>query len=417
MALRSMRWAQASAGLALTAFLSGCAGEIVRMAPPDTAWREAVVPGGGAADRMWADAPPANGDAQMSAFTEQTLRRFAEAEERGEEPSFDILALSGGAEDGAYGAGVIVGWTETGERPRFDIVTGVSTGAIIAPFAFLGPDYDDELETFFTTTSTDDLVEPALFSALLGGLGLVDATPFETIIAETVTLEFLEAIAQEHEAGRRLFMATTNLDARRPVIWDMGAIAVRAVNGDEAAVDLFRAVMRASASIPGAFPPVFIDVQIGDEIFQEMHVDGGVVVAVFVAPSWFVFADELAAALNGRATIYVILNNKVTPPYEVISDDIFSIAGASISEMIRAQGRGDLLRIFATARINGFAYRVTVVPSGFDVVSSELFDPVYMTALFEVGREFGRSGEPWSSEPPALPASVRDRLRAESAQQ
>lgn len=391
------------APLLLVFIVSACGGGFTRSAPPPEGWRDAVSPVTPVA-RFWGDAPPADADQRKEAFLEQFFARRAAQEARGEPFSFNILALSGGAADGAYGAGVLVGWTAAGDRPEFDLVTGVSTGALIAPLAFLGPEYDDELEVFFTETSTDDLLETAIFRALTGGLlGLADPTGLEAAIAEVVTPDFIDAVAREHRAGRRLYIATTNLDARRSVIWDMGEIAAQ---GGPEALKLFREVMLASASIPGAFPPVYIEVDIDGRRYTELHVDGGVVTSVFIAPNWLQLDGVFADMLAGNTTVYVIQNNKLTPPYAPIEDGLVEIASSSISEMIRNQARGDQLRIFAIAQANGFKYRTASVPTDFDVRAEELFDPVYMRALFDVGYAQMSTGEVWMNSPPDLPSTI-----------
>ncbi|MCI4664182.1 MAG: patatin-like phospholipase family protein [Neomegalonema sp.] len=414
------RWARlfATAGrrvvvsLVAAAVLAGCAGPILRTAPPESGWRKAITPVAPAA-RVWADHPPAKAAAMQDGFVGKLVDRLRLAEARGEKAQFTILALSGGAADGAYGAGVLAGWTKTGERPKFDYVTGVSTGALIAPFAFLGSEYDSRLEALFTQTSTNDLLELALFSALTGGLGLVDNAPFKEAIAKNITPEVLAKIAAEHRLGRRLYVATTNLDARRSVIWDMGAIASR---GDDAALRLFRKVVLASASIPGAFPPVYFDVEIDGKKYKEMHVDGGVTMSVFIAPSWVKLDGATADFLKGKTTIYVIQNNKIVPNYGPTDDKLISIASSSISEMIRTQARGDQLRIFSIAERNGFNYRVTFVPTSFSAEQKEAFDPKYMRLLFDVGLKRGVAGVAWLDEPPELPSTLRRRSKKEAAE-
>ncbi len=392
-----------AAAIGSALLLSACATTFERTPPPEIGWRDAVSPTTPLA-RFWGDAPPPDAETRLALIMEQLDARRLAAEAAGEPFRYTILALSGGANDGAYGAGVLVGWTTLGDRPEFDVVTGVSTGALIAPLAFLGPEYDEELESFFTETSTDDLLEANILQALAGGLGFANPDGLAEAIAGVITPAFLEEVAREHRAGRRLYIATTNLDARRSVIWDMGEIAAR---GGEEGLALFRQVMLASASIPGAFPPAFIDVEIDGQRFQEMHVDGGVVTSVFIAPNWLRLDGPFGELIEGRTTIYVIQNNKITPPYAPIEDELLTIASSSISEMIRNQSRGDQFRIYSIAQVNGFGYQMTAVPTEFDAVSDELFDPVYMRALFDVGYARVRSGDAWMDEPPDLPASIR----------
>ncbi|MCL6634858.1 MAG: patatin-like phospholipase family protein [Peptococcaceae bacterium] len=185
---------------------------------------------------------------------------------------FNILALSGGASGGAFGAGALVGLTRSGRRPDFAIVTGVSTGALIAPLAFLGSEWDERLADAYVGGHAADLLSIRGFAGALG-TGLFKGEGLEALIAPIIDERLMDAVAAEHARGRRLLIATTNLDSQKATIWDMGAIASR---GGEAALKLFREVMLASASVPGLFPPRLFDVEAGGERFQEMHVDGGV---------------------------------------------------------------------------------------------------------------------------------------------
>ena len=193
-------------------------------------------------------------------------------------PSACSPCLGGGA-NGAFGAGLLKGWTESGTRPAFKLVTGISTGALIAPFAFLGSGYDATLEDFYTTITTKDIYrERSYFAILFDPSSMTDTTPLQKIVAKQVDENVLAAVAQAHRQGRRLFIGTTNMEAGKLVIWDMGAIAA---SGKPGALELFRKVMLASAAIPVAFPPVFIPVKAAGKEYEEMHVDGGTAAQVF----------------------------------------------------------------------------------------------------------------------------------------
>jgi len=212
------------------------------------------------------------------------------------------LILSEGGADGAYGAGVLSGWTKEGSRPAFSVVTGASTGALIAPYAFLGADYDDRLHQQYTTVTAADIFELNETPE-----SMFDDWPLASLIAKIVTPEMLHSVAEEHQRGRRLFVATTNLDAARPVIWNMGVIAAQS---GEAGLHLFRQVLLASASIPGMFQPVMIDVQANGQHFQEMHADGGAAAPFYVAPESF-----LLGATNHRlpaSAIFIVINGKLS---------------------------------------------------------------------------------------------------------
>lgn len=328
--------------------------------------------------------------------SEEYLREYLRIRRRGglDRRSFNILALSGGGADGAYGAGFLKGWTEHGDRPVFDVVTGVSTGALIAPFAFLGPDYDDELEAFYTGVSTDNILTFTLFRAIFGGSAVADTEPLRQILAATVDAELVRAIAVEHERGRRLLIATTNIDSQRPVIWDIGAIAS---TGNPDAPALIRSVMLASASIPGAFPPVLFDVEAEGKRFQEVHVDGGVTLSIFAYPP-SVDLGELVDRLGippARRNLYMIRNAKLLPEYAPPTLALIDIAQRSVSTLIKSQTLGNLLTAEGVAERDRFNFHLAFVPDAFAGRSVELFDQPYMRALYQLGYEQARDGYPW----------------------
>ena len=212
---------------------------------------------------------------------------------KGPLPPSVFLAVSGGGDNGAYAAGLLNGWTAAGTRPEFKLVTGISTGALIAPFAFLGPKYDATLKTVCTTISPKDVIAPR---SLIGGFmsdAMADNAPLWALTRKSVTTELLKEIAAEYARGRFLLVATTDLDARRGIIWDMGKIASY---GTPQALDLFVSIMIASASIPAGFPPTMIDVEVDGKRYQEMHVDGGTLAQVFVYPASMRIRDDAAAA-------------------------------------------------------------------------------------------------------------------------
>lgn len=322
-----------------------------------------------------------------------------------------MLALSGGGPDGAYGAGVLRGWTEAGTRPEFDVVTGISTGALIAPFAFLGPDYDDELKKAYTTLNQDSIAVPQIMSALMGALSLADTSPLKRSIATFLTDDMIEKIGEEHTKGRRLLVGTTNLDAQRPVIWDVGRIAA---SGEKGSHDLVRKVILASASIPGAFPPVLFDVEEGGETHQEMHVDGGVTTSVFLFPIEINAEVGRSLGFPVKRDVYILMNNKIVPRYDAVRESLPAIVGSSISTLIRNQGRGDIYRIYLQTQRDGLGFHLGFIPASFDPAEPAGFDPAYMTALYDLGAESARNGYPWLTAPPGLgpKTTVEDAVKA-----
>lgn len=310
----------------------------------------------------------------------------------------ELLAISGGGADGAFGAGFLNGWTKRGTRPEFEVVTGVSTGALIAPFAFLGPAYDAQLKEIYTQYSTNDILEKEIVSALLGNTdALANSKPMFALISHYIDMAFLRAVAREHSRGRRLLIGTTNLDAGRPVMWNMGSIASQ---GSAEALDLFRRIMLASASIPGVFPPVFIKVEAGNKIFEEMHVDGGVTDNAFLLPAHFDAKKFDPNYKSNKVRLYAIVNDKLIAPPKAVKNSIYAIAGRSLSTLIRQQTEGDLLKLYVSAKRNNIDFNMAVVPYQFDFEAKEAFDKDYMQALYKLGFQTAVQGYQWRKTPP-----------------
>ena len=310
------------------------------------------------------------------------------------------LAISGGGSNGAFGAGLLVGWSASGTRPTFSMVTGISTGALIAPFAFLGPDYDAQLKEIYTTFSTDDLITKRRPLAGLTSDAMAGTTPLRAMIAKYIDKDIIQAIAAEYQKGRELNIGTTNLDAKRPVIWDIGHIAS---SGDPNAINLIHDILLASASIPVAFPPVMIEVEAGGKRYDEMHVDGGVSAQVFLYPvgiDWKRLGKILH--VKGTPNVYMIRNAKLEPKWYSNERSTAPIAMSSITSLIRTQGIGDLFRIYLTTKRDGLNFHLAYIPDEFKDDPEELFDPVYMKKLFELGYNMAKEGYPWKTTPPGL---------------
>jgi predicted acylesterase/phospholipase RssA len=321
----------------------------------------------------------------------------------------DYLAISGGGENGAYGAGLLTAWSSLGTRPVFKAVTGVSTGALIAPFAFLGPQHDKDLERFYTTIGKDDvMISRGLVTALLGD-SMYDSTPLLRLIRGFLTPEIVVSIGREYsEKGRLLFVATTNLDAPAGVLWNIGAIAA---SGNPQAGELIAKILLASASIPGAFPPVMIDMDADGEHFQEMHVDGGTVAQVVLYPPSFDGSDLLDPSLaitpemkrvilTRTRRLYVIRNSRIGTDLETVDRSTIKIAGRAVSTLINTQGVGDLYQLYVLCQRDRIDYNVTFIPGSFTEKLREPFDRDYMIKLYELGRETMLGGKAWSKAPP-----------------
>lgn len=387
--------------------VAGCATTIVRNVPASAlAASEARVPGIPQA-RIWGDEAPPHLVAAIETHMPGVKRLASHARIVNGRPHVYILALSGGGSKGAFGAGMLKGWSEHGTRPRFDLVTGVSAGAIIAPFAFLGSAYDDQLEQIWTQYETSELIVAQILPGILGGPALADTAPLSRLIEQYVNRRFLRAVAAEHARGRMLMIGTTNLDAERPVYWNMGEIAASRHPGK---LELFRKIILASAAIPGAFPPVSIEVESEGRLVEEMHVDGGTTRDVFVAPAQLDLSalDRLYRSRPLRH-IYIIMNAKMTPEFEPVKPTAVAIGARAISTLIKSHDRGDLYRIRRQAIESGAKFNLAVIPPDFDGKAKQAFDPVYQRALFEVGRGFGRRGGGWQQHLPEPREAIRQR--------
>jgi Patatin-like phospholipase len=315
-----------------------------------------------------------------------------------------VLGISGGSEDGAFAAGLLAGWTVHGDRPRFRVVTGISAGALIAPFAFLGPKYDSVIRRVATSVRRKDIFHKR--NALVGLIsdGIADSKPLSRLVAKYVTPDVLAEIAAEFSKGRVLEIGTTDLDAGRAVTWNMGAIAS---SQSPNALKLFRSIMIASASIPGAVSPVMIDVDVSGKRYQEMHVDGGVITQVFLYPSRILpeLARATGAPLLRPVHAYIIRNGKLQPQWADTRRRTLSVGGRAISALIQTQGISDVHRIYETAQHDRVDFNLAYIDANFNEVPHSLFDTVYMTRLFDYAYRAGKEGFAWRKAPPDESAS------------
>jgi predicted acylesterase/phospholipase RssA len=383
--------------LAVALVAGGCAGAIERNPLPNAETAQKATLPDMAGVRTWADEPPKDIKNAYRTYLKGVPQLGASAPLVDGRMQIDILALSGGGSDGAFGAGVLNGWTARGDRPEFEQVTGVSAGSIIAPFAYLGADYDDELKQIWTQYQTDQLVVPQIVTGLLGGEALADTGPLKKLIAQYIDRDFLKKVAKQYERGRLLTVGTTNLDAKRPVVWNMGAIARHYDN--PAAVQLFRDVILASAAIPGLFPPVNIKVVSDGKYYDEMHVDGGVTRQIYVSSIDVPFkAFDVLYPKPPKRHIYLVHNGKMTPQYGAVKPSTFQIAGESINTLMLYQHKGDNYRIYRMALDGGADFNSVAIPPAFNHTSTEKFDLGYQRALFEEGIRVGKARK-WSKKP------------------
>jgi predicted acylesterase/phospholipase RssA len=347
--------------------------------------------------RAWAGRPSAAMEADFErSFDQQRSEDFPPAADG--LVHYPHLALSGGGSHGAFGAGFLKGWTRTGRRPLFKMVTGVSTGALMAPFAFLGPEYDDTLGEFYTTTASRDIfLRRWMPGRLLWGEALTDTAPLETLIAQRVDEAFLLKIAEAHHRGRRLYVGTVDLDAQRFVVWNMGLIAT---SGRPEALPLFRKVMLASASIPVVFPPVFFEVEAQGKRYDELHVDGAVGANVFFNGG--VFRTSMIREHAGREDVFVIHNGRLLPLPSPTKRSLRGIALRSLDAAARSAVVGDLFRIYSATRQEQASFQWVTIPEDVDLARNEVFDPEMMRRLYAVGYQQAQAGPEWATLPPGL---------------
>ena len=392
---RLLRRAANVTSIGLTILVAGCATIASRNAVPQAQSNRTELDGFDNV-RYWGDEP---GFAISTAINKDSARfPWHASRSTGEHRKLsNLLAISGGADNGAFGAGLLIGWSEAGSRPTFDIVTGVSSGALIAPFAFLGKERDGQLREIFTKYERRDIYTYNLPS-LLEGDALVDNTPLARLIATYVDEQFLRDIAKERAKGHILLIGTTNLDTQRPVLWDMGRIAM---SGNPEALILFRKVLLASATLPGIFAPVRIKVRLDGQDYDELHVDGGLTRQVFIIPSAFSSPPHGdGSRLRAKSRLYVIRNGRTEPEWQSVGGNLFSITQRSLSTLIKSQSTGDLYRIYSIAEQDGIDFNLASIPADFNQSSDRPFDHKYMIALFERGYAMGVKNEPWTK---ALP--------------
>jgi len=338
-------------------------------------------------------------EAEFNAAVER-LRRTRGLAANAPMSELNLLAVSGGGENGAFGAGLLCGWTEHGGRPTFELVTGISTGALMAPFAYLGSGYDAPLSTMYTGLTPAKVLAKRPITAAVFDDAMADNHPLFVTISGYVNDELLAAIAKAYDEGRLLLIASTNLDAQQPVIWNVGAIAK---SGHPRALDTVRRILLASSAMPAAFPPTMFDVTLEGKPYQEMHVDGGAFAQTFLYPA-AVMRQREARLRAGEQVIpvraYVIRNGRLDPEWSSVERRTLSIAARAISTMTAASGFNDVLRIYNNTQRDGIDFNLAYIGTDFTEKLPEPFDPSYMRALYDYGYQRGRRGYDWAHKPP-----------------
>ncbi|MET3925120.1 patatin-like phospholipase family protein [Devosia sp. 2618] len=295
----------------------------------------------------------------------------------------DYLTLSGGGINGAYGAGFLVGWTAKGTRPEFEVVTGISVGAMIAPLAFIGPQYDERLRTVFSSITQQKGLNVNFVSALFGAPSILDNKIVLSAIRSLIDQQALDAIAAGHRDGRRLYVGTTNMDAQRPVIWDIGAIAISNIPNK---LDLVHRIILASTAVPGVFPPILIDAQAGGQQISELHVDGGVTQQVLLMPAG-------PRSSYGNRKLFVIFNGVVDPqPATSTKLASLDLLQRAVPTMLKYLGRANLEQLANIARRSDMTFQLTAIPGDYPEAESLLGDKLWLQQLYDYGFGEGKAG-------------------------
>jgi hypothetical protein len=386
--------------LALLA-LAGCA-SLARI--PSTKEQQAVatIPGIPNA-RVWSDD---RADALLA-----RARSDGRADAAGRFGAINVLAISGGGSNGAYGAGLLIGWSDRGTRPEFTVVTGASAGALIAPFAFLGSAYDPVLKSLFSEGIGEELLQIDGLSAIFGA-GVFKTEPLKRLVARYIDEQLLERVGAEYRKGRRLLVVTTNLDAQRTAVWDMGAIAS---SGAPGALALFREVLVASASVPGVYSPVLINVEGEGRRFDEMHVDGGVRANLLVVPESLLLSSVPPPASGVHPHVYILMNNKLEQDFEMVEGKTLAIVSRSFTTAVKANTQTTLIATYDFTRRNKWDFNLASIDADYPTTTAIGFDKTYMRQLFQYGYDQGYQGPPWRKTLPAtytVPAASPPRMPA-----
>lgn len=324
--------------------------------------------------------------------------------------SVDILALSGGGSGGAYGAGALAGLSRAQRRPQFEMVTGVSAGALLAPFAFLGPDWDERMQQAFTGERSAKLLRSptrTILARLLSPGGLRHRNPLFELVDHFVTPQMLAAVAAEAARGRRLIVATTDLDKHETVLWNMGEVAM---HGGSSARRLFRDVLIASASVPGVFPPVLIRVSDGDHDYDEMHVDGGVTTSVFTLPLIAGIQSYDLPQLRG-AHLYMIVNGQLARTPQTTRFNTIDILSNSFTAETTYKTRGAIVENIAAAKRLGMTFRMTEIPVDYPQRNFTDFDQKHMRALFDYAAACAARGLLWMTPEQSIRRNMNSRRK------
>lgn len=370
-------------GFLAVLLLAGCASS-----PPERALSEKA-PSFAALPNGYDPLNPTQPSALYAAVTFTPGENLTRYLERKHGHALNILSLSGGGQNGAFGAGFLIGWRESGRRPEFDIVGGVSTGALLATHALLGTPADDAiLEEMYTQITKEDIyADKGVFSILSGTDSLKDTAPLLALISKYVTAETLKRVAAAYDENRLLVVGTTNVDYGQTWVWNMSLIAKA---GD---LDLYRKVLLASASFPIVFPPV--------EIEGHLFVDGAARSNVVIAGMGG--TEKPNPPLYGPGNLYLIDNGRLNHPPEALRRALGDVAATTVSVMMDQSMQTALTRSYFGAQFLGYSFKMVAIPDDVEIGKDPLaFDPNQMRAAFDAGRALAMQPDPWSSAPPNL---------------
>lgn len=315
---------------------------------------------------------------------------------------FDILTLTGGGSRGAFGTGFLIGWTDRGDIPNFDIVTGISTGAVMAPFIFLGGDELQKVEHFYTKMHTEDVFEDSWFNFFGDGY-IMNAKPLQKLFRKNFDKAFLDKIALEHKKGRRLYIGTTNIDTGQLIVWDMGAIASSS-RSDK--YERFSDIIYASTALPVYLPPQYMKVDVEGEEYYQMHVDGGIYSQVFMIGLFVNWGEVLnfkeSANTDFDVTLYTVANRKYRQRdlYRPIEQAPFSIIEAYVLTEMDLLFDRSLYRLYSSCEKKGVKFKMAAIPEKMEeiIIKPTEFDPEKMIKLFNVGYKLGMNGIKWKEK-------------------
>ena len=387
--------------IAVSIFTSGCAQKLHHQPLDKVAYAAIDFTDAASGDRWWGDTKPPLIEHNLRLQAEVLKKRFPSAVNATKKnaPAYHSLTISGGGADGAFGAGILVGWSKSGQRPEFEIVTGTSTGAIIAPFAFLGTKYDKVLLEIYSQLTKDKIYQSQFLSGIFGGSSIADTKSLQQQIEKYITLELIEEIAKQHEKLRSLLIVTTHLDAMRPMIWDIGQIASRR---DSESVALIRKILLASAAIPVLFPPVVFDFEKDGKQFTELHIDGGVTRNAFSYPAKISIKEiESIQRLTFNRNVYVIQNGNNKMPYAPTPVDLMGIASRTTLGLLQGKINADIEHIYYLSKRDDINFNMIEIPDEYIADKSIDFDPQYMDDLIKLGMKIGISGTFWYQKPPS----------------